>query len=164
MNEESSYASVRDNGKFILIDTWSGLTGGSLDPKGGHYVIPVEASGECLATTLLDALSCSRVGTYEDYPDFYDIDREQRRKDYVAWIESSMQRCGYKTKRALFKNMKSCHVERHKGSTMNILPSVHDSLEGWAPLPGDQTVVIPWDSSPTDIGAAVRLALSRCIA
>ncbi|NDL44379.1 contact-dependent growth inhibition system immunity protein, partial [Photorhabdus laumondii] len=43
-------------------------------------------------------------------------------------------------------------------------PSSHEKLEGWS---GDgisvaDYVVIPADSSPEEVGAALRLAFSRC--
>jgi hypothetical protein len=165
MNEEVAYdrATISNNGKFMLVDTWSGYYGSSLDPKGKHIVLAAGASDDLIGAALLDSLSSSRVGTHEDHPDLY-VSREQYDQEYMDWVQAVMQRCGYKTKRALFKNMKSCTVHRRRGCTIKILPSVHDSLEGWTPLSEDQNVIVPAESSPADIGVAVRLGLARCIA
>jgi hypothetical protein len=74
-----------------------------------------------------------------------------------------MQRYGYKTKRALFKNMKSCSVEVDDGM-MTIQPWHHEKLEGWSGngISKEDYVVIPANSTPGEIGEALRLAFSRC--
>jgi len=74
-----------------------------------------------------------------------------------------MDRYGYRTKRALFKNMKSCGILA-EGDVIIISPSRHEKLEAWGREKGDgiEDVVIEANRSPSEIGAALRLAFSRC--
>ena len=74
-----------------------------------------------------------------------------------------MERYGYKTKRALFKDMKKCSIESNRGQ-ITIRPSYHEKLEAWSGKGVSESdyVIIPSGSSPSDVGAALRLAFSRC--
>ena len=74
-----------------------------------------------------------------------------------------MTRYGYKTKRALFKNMLSCGVTLQEG-TIIIRPSYHDQLEGWSGgrFTEKDYVRVPETASPAEVGAGLRLAFSRC--
>lgn len=74
-----------------------------------------------------------------------------------------MDHYGYKTKRELFKKMRRCDVEERRG-VITIGPNHHEKLEAWGRDKGDgiEDVVIEANCSPSEIGAALRLALSRC--
>ena len=156
-------ANVKCNSHFIVIDTLSGYFGSSLDPQGVQHLLSPDAKDVELGTCLLDALKHSRVVKPDEAPDLYD-GRDGLARRYQQWVEHLMQRYGYKSKRAMFKNMRDCGVYRRENDVVTFIPSQHDALEGWTPLPEDQYVVIPWNSSANDAGAALRLALSRCIA
>ena len=74
-----------------------------------------------------------------------------------------MERYGYKTTRAMFKDMLYCSIQSN-GSLITIKPSHHRKLDQWGwdrdfPI---ENVVVPADSSPGEIGAALRLGFSRC--
>jgi hypothetical protein len=60
--------------------------------------------------------------------------------------------------------MKSCDIEC-SGGIITIGPTKHEKLEGWGRTKGDgiEDVVIPPNSPPAEVGAALRLAFSRCI-
>ena len=87
----------------------------------------------------------------------------ETRNRYLAWVNQLVETYGYKTKRALFKDMKSCHIESC-GGAITIRPTYHKKLEAWSGdgIGEDSYVVIPCESSPADIGAALKLAFSRC--
>ena len=70
-----------------------------------------------------------------------------------------MEKYGYKTKRSMFKNMKSVSIQR-KENQIIFGPSHHEKLEVWGRTKGD--IIIPANSSPAEVGAALRLAFSRC--
>ncbi|HFV6450034.1 TPA: contact-dependent growth inhibition system immunity protein, partial [Escherichia coli] len=66
-------------------------------------------------------------------------------------------------KRALFKNMKKVGIHL-VNDVITIRPSFHEKLEAWSGnrINESDYVVLPADSSPTEIGSGLRLALSRC--
>jgi len=112
---------------------------------------------------VLEALSNSRQISMDEIPQFFDLDRTNR--VYKEWILDLIVRYGYKTKRALFKDMKSVSIRLNPSQTiMTLAPSHHDRLESWIRTKSDgiEDVVVPADSSPAEIGAALRLAFSRC--
>ena len=83
---------------------------------------------------------------------------------YAAWIERLMRFGGYKTKRALFKDMLSCMIEQ-EDDTITMRPSRHEKLEAWSGegfTEGDN-VLVDADASPDQIGAALREAFRRCV-
>ena len=83
---------------------------------------------------------------------------------YENWIASMKKQFGYKTKKRMFANMKSCIISSVDG-LVTISPSHHERLEGWSGLrknDEESKVRLPLDSPPEEIGAALRLAFSRC--
>jgi hypothetical protein len=167
------YAGIYANEKFICIETSSGYRSGIADPKGKQHLLPPDADDTALGDALLDALAHSRFVLGERrtdvwvHPDAeYDMDLYDYQKNierYAAWIENLKLRYSYKTKKALFRKMDNCGVEQVDGK-IRISPMRHEKLEGWS---GDgftvaDTVVISTNSSASEIGAAIHLALSRC--
>ncbi|EPC03024.1 hypothetical protein L861_22200 [Litchfieldella anticariensis FP35 = DSM 16096] len=120
-----------------------------------------DSEDEELGEALTDALSKSRTLTLDEYGEFFDY--EKGKIQYKDWLKTLMERYGYKTERAMFKNMKSCNIESQNG-TITIRPSHHEKLEAWSGdgISESDYVVIPADSSPAEVGAALRLAFSRC--
>jgi hypothetical protein len=171
-----AWAQAICNSKFICVETYSGYGGGhSRDPKGKQHFLDSGAPDESLGNAVLDALAHSRsfvasaprtdVQLHPEVEfdmELYDYKLTAER--YVAWVKELMERYGYKTKRALFKDMKTCFIAR-VGSSITFRPSRHEKLELWGRSKGDEfeDVVIPADSTPAEIGAAMRLGFSRCI-
>lgn len=168
------WANAMENGDFFCIETHSGYRSTSRDPKGAHHLLQPDTSDTALGEALLDALSRSRfvlpapTNDIWIHPDatfdlnLYDYDQSKAR--YQQLVHDLMERYRYKTKRALFKNMKSCSVTVDEGM-MIIRPSFHEKLEGWSGdgISEEDYVVIPANSSPAEVGAALRLAFNRCI-
>lgn len=96
-----------------------------------------------------------------DCIEFFDLEKGKER--YAAWIAMLMGKYGYKTKRALFKDMKNCGIHLVNG-VITISPTRHEKLEAWGRTKGDglEDVILSLDCSPAEIGAGLRLALSRC--
>jgi len=133
-----------------------------MDPAGALHDMRPDVSDEMLGAAVVDCLSRSRfLDTEESRAALYNLENGQR--NYLAWIERLMQFGGYKTRRALFKQMMSCGIEQ-EGDTITIRPTHHEKLEGWSGKgfsPADY-VVVPASASPAEIGAALREAFRRC--
>lgn len=164
-------ASVYANTDFILIETNSGYRGSVRDFRGVQHFLKSAASDWELGEAILDAMSHSRFVLSVPRKDVWqhpDVEFDQELYDYVktqerhkAWKADLMRRYGYKTQRALFKGMKHCFVERNNG-LITIQPWHHEKLEAWSGLEIDENVILSADSSVDQIGAALRLAFSRC--
>ena len=155
-------AGLKANADFICINSYSGYRSTAIDLTGKQYVFVLDASDEDLGRAVLDALANSRFLTLEEAEVFFDYRLVAQR--YEEWVKSLMDRFAYKTRRAMFKDMKSCAIECEDGRIV-IRPSNHQKLEGWGGhgIAPEDHVSIPADSPPQEIGAALRLALSRCI-
>ncbi|XBS70886.1 contact-dependent growth inhibition system immunity protein [Acerihabitans sp. KWT182] len=171
---KGSWAGAIINEKFICIKTYSGYRSRHSDPDGVQHITKIDADGAELGNFILDSLSHSRFILPKPRPDvwihpeatfdaaFYD--KDQMEKNYADWKEMIMSMFNYKTEQALFKQMLSCGIER-KGGEITITPSHHVKLDHWNGdgITDEDNVVIPDDSTPIEIGSALRLAFSRCI-
>lgn len=156
-------ASAFSNGDFILVETNSGLGMKKADPDAPKHFLVMESSDSEIGGAVLSALSRSRQITLEETASFFDLDRSA--KSYADWIAELMRRYGYKTKRALFKNMSNISIGLEDfGSAVKFAPMRHKALESWIREKDDgiEDVVVPATSTPAEIGAAFRIALSRC--
>jgi hypothetical protein len=159
--------------RFICIQTYSGYRASRLDSKGATHYLDVAVNDRELGEALVDSLGRSRFvasssrGDIWMHPDagvdedLYNYDSTLRR--YEEWVETTMSLYGYKSRRALFKNMKSCNA-KCQGGIINIQPMKKDKGEGWVvpSLQQDLSVSVDFGSSSEKIGAALRSALSRC--
>ena len=156
------WAAANKTDEFITTDTWSGYVRRVMDPAGVHHDLEPGVSDEALGVAVVDCLSRSRfLETEELRTALYDFDTGQR--NYMAWIERLMQFGGYKTRRALFKQMLNCSIEQ-EDDTITIRPTHHEKLEGWSGkgFTEADNVVIPASAPPAAIGAALREAFRRC--
>ncbi|OHQ17091.1 contact-dependent growth inhibition system immunity protein, partial [Neisseria sp. HMSC064F03] len=112
-----------------------------------------------LGTTVLQALANSRTLDNEaERIDF--LKQESFKLRYEDWVANLCGNLGYKTRRALFQNMMSVDIWLHNGC-LKISPSRHVKLEAWDAIDADD-VILSLDNSPEEIGAGLKLALSRC--
>jgi hypothetical protein len=164
------WASVYCNDDFICVKTNSGYRGGTdIDPKGSQNFIPGDASDENIGLAVVAALMHSRWvlrapregSTYPPEVEFdSELNFEKGMERYAEWVEFLMSSYNYKTKKALFKNMKNCSIEKKSGC-ITFKPSYHEKLEAWSGTGED--VVIADPSTIVEVGAALRMALNRCI-
>ncbi|MBP2851789.1 contact-dependent growth inhibition system immunity protein [Dickeya oryzae] len=147
--------------KFLLIETQSGLGMVGSDPLFPSHLLQPSVENECVGEAILIALSNSRTLTMEEYGSFFDPEKGE--EQYSAWIAMLMEKYGYKTKKALFKDMKKCGIHC-VNDVITISPTRHEKLEAWGRTKGDgiEDVILSVDSSPAEIGAGLRLAFSRC--
>lgn len=168
------WGSALCNPDFICIETYSGYhSGTSSDHKGKQNFLEPSASDEKLGLSVIDALAHSRfvlpaprfdVWIHPDVEFDLDLDDYKKRADrYVLWTKNLMTSYGYKTKRALFKDLQNCGIESKNG-LIKITPMRREGAEGWEGLgKGMEGIVeIPATSTPAEIGAALRLAFTRC--
>lgn len=170
---KTAWADAKINTDFIFVNTFSGHRSSRADPQGVEHFFSPDAADNELGFALLDALAHSRFVLSEPRKDvwihpeatfdraLYDYSLTNQR--YGQWVGSTLKRYGYKTKRALFKEMKKCSIESKKDQII-IRPSHHEKLEVWSGkgLSESDYVIIPSGSSPAAVGAALRLAFSRC--
>ena len=152
-------ASAFANDEFINITTTSDHGLSVDDHLAPEHVLMPDVSDAQLGHSLLSSLSLSRLIDFDD-PDYTN---EKRYERYQRWVKEMMARFGYKTKGALFKKMNNCDATID-GNILIISPTYHDRLEGWSGdlLTDADDVRIPADSSSEEVGAALRLAFSRC--
>jgi hypothetical protein len=177
MNEviKGAWAQALSKDKFICVETYSGYgTGNRADPKGKQNLLAPDASDQVLGAAVLDALAHSRclvLGAprsdvqlppeVEFDPELYDYQLSNER--YGVWVRTLMESYGYKSRQSLFKGMKNCFIKR-VGSAITFVPSKHQKLESWGRTKDDgiEDVVVSAESTPAEIGAALRLAFCRC--
>lgn len=161
-NQDQDYwVSVYCTKEFLCIDTYSGLGRVGRDPVYPSRLLPPDAEDELVGEKILQALSDSRTLTVKECETFFDLDKGK--EQYASWIAMLMDKYAYKTKKALFKGMKNCGIHCVNG-VITISPTRHEKLEAWGRTKGDgiEDVILSVDNSPTEIGAGLRLALSRC--
>lgn len=171
---KTAFAIAKMNNDFICLDTHSGYRSTKFDPKGVQHLTDHTVSDAELGVLVLDTLSHSRFvlpepregvwihpeATFD--PDLYD--REISLANYNKWVNKLIETYSYKNKAALFKKMKNCSIDL-TSERLRISPSRHEKLDAWS---GDglieaDDVLLPANSTPIEIGAALRLAFSRCI-
>ena len=159
-NQEQDYwAGYKVNERALIIQTWSGFGRYAPDHLYPPHILPLDTDNETLGTTVLQALANSRTLDNEaERIDF--LKQESFKPRYEDWVANLCGNLGYKTRRALFKNMMSVDIWLHNGC-LKISPSRHVKLEAWDVIDADD-VILSLDNSPEEIGSGLRLALSRC--
>ncbi|ALB63003.1 hypothetical protein AFK62_11035 [Cronobacter condimenti 1330] len=163
-NKDQDYwAGIFCTPEFISIETYSGLGMVAVDPLFPSHLLSPESDDETIGKAILQALSDSRTLTsLDERVELFDLEKGKQR--YSEWIAMLREKYGYKSKKALFKDMKHCGIHCVNG-VMNISPFRHEKLEAWGDTGRDESdeVILSLENSPAEIGAGLRLALSRCI-
>ena len=152
-------AAAKYNGDLLILETYSSYSLGVGDPAATESLLSPGVDDIALGKAVLNALQQSRFLSFEEEGEIL----KKIEEHYDQWVQNLMKTYGYKTKRALFKSMKNCNIEC-KDDVITISPTNHERLEGWGAegISKDDHVKIPADSPPEEIGAALRLAFSRC--
>lgn len=159
--EGNSWAYAKNNSDFIEIQTYSGFFNCLPDPQGRTFHFANTVTDEVLGSALLEALTSSRIISPHENKIFFNFERVS--DDYDKWVKSQMELYGYKTRRAMFKDMKSVAITC-QNMVITMKPSHHEKLEAWsdAGLSKKDYIIILASSPLKEIGAALRLAFSRC--
>ena len=156
-------AGVYKNERFYSIITYSGQGLWRSDFRAKEHVLLADASDQALGHAIWDALSQSRIVQPKDDPELWDNDLAKQRVQ--VWNKQRMQRFGYKTRGAMFRHMKICNISLRDGM-IQIRPSKRErggNLYTGESFEESDYVYIPETSTEAEIGAGLRLALSRCI-
>ena len=148
-------SAAKCNDDFLSIETYSEC--GIAYPQERECLLNPNTSNRTLGNSILDSLNNSRPLSDKEFLKI----NSNLKTNYDAWVEKLKKLYGYKTKKALFRKMNNCWIQLDENIIL-IEPSYHERLEGWSGMDEEHTVKIPADSSPEDIGAALRLAFSRC--
>jgi hypothetical protein len=157
----SQWASIDQTEKFTSVMPLSGYL--MHWPEDAVFATYLESDAEAtaLGRTVLTALDKSRFVEPAKDREFFRMTRALAAGK--RWHDEFMSRFGYKTKRQAYKNMRYCLVKRSEG-TITIKPHRRDKKpELWWDLPPEATVAIPATDDAGILGAAAKLALSRCV-
>jgi hypothetical protein len=155
----SRWAEASANDEFVCIQTYSGYRLPVRDPQARQYLLSPGVDDGTLGEAVVESLAASRFLALEEANALM----ESRGERYSAWVAGLMLHYGYKSRRALFKRMKSCWMEC-ENQALVIRPTRHDRLESWDAegIKESDQLVVNVEAPPSDIGSALRLALSRC--
>jgi len=153
-------ATAKANGDFIDLRTLSGYRLAMLDCEGKHYHLPVNVSNEDLGRAVADVLSASRLLN----PKLTASLSERVPACYEEWVSATIAEHQYRDRRAMFRKMRSCGIE-NDGDVIKFSPTKHKKLESWSGegITPEDHVIVKVSSPADEIGAALRLALERCI-
>ncbi len=148
------------NKDFIRVIACSGYRMKIEDPQATEFFLSLTVTDKELGETVLKSLEESRILTPEESYEISSITE----KDYPLWVERTMKRFGYKTKGAMFRRMLSCSMNLQNETQILFKPSYQCSIDGWSGdfMKESDRILIPLNSSPEEIGAALRLTFTRC--
>jgi hypothetical protein len=130
------------------------------EPSAPLHHLPPNASDTALGATLRIALSASKRVSVEDFQKIFHSGIIQKTGEDRT--KSTMQKYGYKTKRALYKNMMCCWISVLDGK-IEIAPSHHKSLDSYtATQDGPEPLFLDASISDAELGAALREGFKRC--
>ena len=155
------WADIKMNIQFINIKSLSGyrMTMGDSDQKNTY--LATDASNKELGQHIREALSLSRFVHPIENKELSMYLRDPDR--YKEWLEFTMKKFGYKAKSKLFKPMLHCSIELYN-NVIRFLVWHQRALDAWddTGLTEADNVIIPETCTDEELGAAARLALSRC--
>jgi len=145
---------------FVDVVAHSGYRGYRPDREAFGCTLAADASDEQLGSAVRKALLLSRQIEFAEVKAFFDSKLMQQLHD--DWVALMMSSYGYRSRRALHQALRSCRCESD-GSKIRLVPWRREGAEGYVGFgTPDVDVVVPFDSSDVELGAAARVALSRC--
>lgn len=149
------------NGDFFCIVTQSTGMLAYAEPDAPPRYLPPDVDDATIGKTLRIALVASKQIEPAEFQKIWKsgiIDQNDAARDTFA-----MQHYGYKSRRAMYKNMDNCLVSASDGM-IEISPSHHHGIDGYSadkrigpfPLSVSDTV------TDAELGAAIREGFKRC--
>ncbi|WP_093212860.1 MULTISPECIES: contact-dependent growth inhibition system immunity protein [unclassified Variovorax] len=129
------------------------------DPRLDYVLLPPDSSPESLGTHVRLALNQSTAIPWEEFQVIFNSGDVQ--KAVSRWEDELSKKFGYKTRKALFKNMKNCLV-KESDEGIEFTPTRQDRLDGWQGLGAEEKIHISSESSNEAVGAALLKTLGRC--
>jgi hypothetical protein len=156
----AQWATINRTEKFICIEPMSGYRMTIREDDAFRIYLEPDAGENAIGEAVLTALDRSRFIYPLDDREFFRFERAK--KNQRIWENEVMKKYKYKTKRDLYKNSDYCRVERSEG-VIEIKPHIRDTKPGFIrDVPKEKIVTIPTTDDPSLVGAAAKLALSRC--
>lgn len=131
------------------------------EPSMAPYYLSPDTDDAPLGMTLRLALSSSKKVTAEEFQKIFHSGVVQRLAEERN--KAAMQKYGYKTKRAFYKNMRCCWISVFDGK-IEIKPTHHKSLDGYSGISNDGPEIqhLPTTCTDAELGAALREGFKRC--
>ncbi|MET2524667.1 contact-dependent growth inhibition system immunity protein [Ralstonia pseudosolanacearum] len=149
------------NGDFTCIVSQSvGMMAYPEPSASPHYLSP-NVDGAALGSALRVALASSKRVSVDEFQEIWKsgvIDNIESNRD--NWIKKQF---GYKTKRAMYKNMDTCNVSGVDGQ-IKIQPTHQKSLDGYTVRKdeGPFPLYVPGTATDAELGAVLREGFRRC--
>ena len=134
---------------------------GYADPDTPPHYLPPDVDDVILGQTLRLALKASKKVSVEEFQKIFHSGIVQRlAKDREVW---AMEHYGYKTKRAMYKNMMGCSIEILEGK-IEIQPNHHKGMGNFTGISNDGSEILhlPATCTYAELGAALREGFRRC--
>ena len=159
------HAGLSFNERFVFIETQIFYRSkAARHDVGVHSVLPIDCADGELGEAVRKSLEASRmidIETERHLLSFLEVG-----KKYEEWVARTLDELGYANRKALFKDMMAVSIDQTP-EALTLQPLIHEALEGWGlpdkgTRPDPEKVVVALDVSDTDLGASIRLAMSRC--
>lgn len=154
-------AAITLNNDFLNIVSCSGYRMITEDFAQKNEFLSVDASDVEIGKHLREALALSRFVHPDKQEDLDSYLFDPAR--YQEWFENVNKKYGYKTKKDLLQGMLTCKCTLYNHE-IKLKPTHQASLEFWNDegLTESDTITISESCTDEELGAAARLALSRC--
>ncbi|WP_433692108.1 contact-dependent growth inhibition system immunity protein [Herbaspirillum seropedicae] len=154
-------AEVGFNGDFFQIIPYSISMVNYADPSAEVCYLPADADDEVLGRSLRLAFSGSKVVSAETFHEVFASGKIQEKS--AERLNFAMQRYGYKSKRALLKNMMCCWISLSE-RVIQIKPTHHKSIDGYSGISvdGEEILHLPNSATDDEVGKALREGIRRC--
>jgi len=154
-------ASAKMNEQFILIETHYGGGRGAVDSEAPKYFFDLEIDDASLGKAVITSLQASRRVAINEIQFLFDYKKMEYM--YNKNVASIIKIYGYKNKSQIFRRMRSVGINKEE-NFIKLVPTIHERGAAWRRDQDDgiEDVIIPFSSTPTEVGAALRLAFSRC--
>lgn len=161
MRNVKARADVFFNQAFFYVVTQSMGTFAYPEPEATPHFLPPDTDDASLGKTLRVALRASKTVSAEEFQRIWNsgqVNDIEKAHDTLA-----MENYGFKTRRAMYKNMDSCSVCIVDG-TIEIQPLRHTSIDGYTAdkVQGPFRFAVSEDVSDAELGAALRKGFSLC--
>jgi len=153
-------ASLICTSRFLDVTAYSGYRGYRLDRTAFGRTFANDVGHDEVGAAVKQALSSSRLIDYSEIKAFFEP--KAMEKSYTDWVNELIARFCYKSRGAMHQDMRRCNAEL-RGATIHFFPTRRDRSEGFSNIGEDALdVMVPIEVPDSEVGAAVRLALSRC--
>jgi len=159
MRPINRFAAIQASDRVISFISRTGYTFGVAERGGFRKYLSADALDAPVGEALVEALANSRVVTPNGKRrDFFQPQNVE--KAFVEWLNDLVKKHGYASHDAALEQMEYIRVEM-AGGVIALHPYRHQGGDKWEQLVG-ANFTVPENAGSEAIGAAVRMALSRC--